>query len=81
MCHDHVNSLRSKDLTDQSMVDAFDNVIEHNKKEPNPYEHYEDSYALSSYICKLGEHSRERRDHKHAGFRLWLQDRDMLGYY
>jgi hypothetical protein len=61
MCHDHVNSLRSKESTDQSMVDAFDNVIEHNKKEPNPYEHYEDSYALSSYICKLGEHSRERR--------------------
>lgn len=81
MCHDHVNSLRSKDLTDQSMVDAFDNVIEHNKMEPNPYEHYEDSYALPSYICKLGEHSRERRDHKHAGFRLWLQDKDMLGYH
>jgi hypothetical protein len=63
------------------MVEAFDDVIEHNKKKPNPYEHYNDSYFLSSYIGKLGEHSRERRDHKHAGFRLWLQDKDMLIYH
>jgi hypothetical protein len=63
------------------MREAFDGVIEHNKKEPNPYEHYDDSFLMSSYISKLGEHSRERRDHKHAGYRLWLQDKDMLIYH
>jgi hypothetical protein len=81
MCYDHVNSLRIKESTDQSMTEAFEGVIEHNKKEPNPYEHYDDSYFLSSCISELGEHSRERRDHKHAGFRLWLQDKDMLAYH
>jgi hypothetical protein len=81
MCYDHVNSLRNKESTDQSMVEAFDSIVEHNKKEPNPYEHFDDSYILSSYISKLGEHTRERMDHKHAGFRLWLQDKDMLAYH
>jgi hypothetical protein len=53
------------------MVEAFDSVIEH----------YDDTYVLSSYISKLGEHTRERMDHKHAGFCLWLQDKDMLAYH
>ncbi len=81
MCHDHVKSLRNKESTDQSMTEAFEGVIEHNKKEPNPYEHYDDSYLMSSCISKLGEHSRERMNHKHAGFRLWLQEKDMLLYH
>jgi hypothetical protein len=34
MCYDHVNSLRNKESTDQSMVEAFDDVIEHNKRSP-----------------------------------------------
>ncbi len=81
MCHDHVNSLRIKESTDQSMTEVFDGVIEHNKKEPYPYEHYDDSYFISSCISTLDEHSRKRRDHKHAGFRLWLQEKDMLIYH
>ncbi len=80
MCYDHVNSLRNKEFTDQSMVEAFDDVIEHNKKEPNPYEHYNDSYFMSSYICKLGEHSRERRDHKICLSIISRDMNSMIGY-
>ncbi len=29
MCYDHVNLLRIKESTDQSMTEAFDGVIEH----------------------------------------------------
>jgi hypothetical protein len=63
------------------MMGIYEDIVEHNKKEPNPYEHYDDWYILSSYISTLGEHTRERKDHKKAGFCLWLQDKDMLEYH
>jgi hypothetical protein len=37
-------------------------------------------YILVSSVSTLGEHTRERKDHKKAGFRLWLQEKDMLEY-
>jgi hypothetical protein len=64
LCYDHLNTIKIKEATDIAMVGIFEDVIEHNKKEPNPYEHYNDSYILSSYISTLGKHSRERKDHK-----------------
>ncbi len=36
---------------------------------------------MSAYISKLGEHTRERIDHKRAGFRLWQQDKNVLEYH
>ncbi len=70
LCYDHQNTLTMKETTDNAIMDIYEETIEHNKKEPNPYEHYDDSYIVSSSICKLGEHTRERRDHKKTGFRL-----------
>jgi hypothetical protein len=81
LCYDHQNSLTIKEATDVAMVDLFEETIEHNKKESNPYEHYDDTYILSSAVSTLGEHTRERRDHKKAGYRLWLQEKDMLEYH
>jgi hypothetical protein len=63
------------------MVSIFNEVVERNKKEPNVYERFDDSYFMSSYIGTVGEHSRERIDHKKAEFRLWLQKNDMLEYH
>ncbi len=63
------------------MPKCYEETIEHNKKEPNPYEHYDDAYILSSSISKLGEHTRERMDHKKANFRLWLQENDTIEYH
>jgi hypothetical protein len=70
-----------KEATDNAIMDIYEETIEHNKKEPNPYEHYDGSYIVSSSICKLGEHTRERRDHKRAGFRFWLQKNNILKYH
>ncbi len=86
-----------KEATDNAIMDIYEGVIEHNKKEPNPYEQYDDEYILSSSISKLGEHTRERMDHssisklgehtrermdhKRANFRLWLQDNDTIEYH
>jgi hypothetical protein len=81
MCHDHLNRLSKKEATDEAIVSIFSDVVERNKKESNVYERYDDSYLLSSYICTLGDHSRERIDHKKAGLRLWLQDNDMQEYH
>ena len=60
---------------------VYEHVIEHNKKESNPYEHYDDSYIISNSVSSLGEHTRERMDHKKANYRLWLQKNDMLEYH
>ncbi len=81
LCYDHQNTLTMKEATDNAIMDIYEETIEHNKKEPNPCEHYDDSYIMSSSICKLGEHTRERRDHKKADFRLWLRKMDMLEYH
>ncbi len=81
LCYDHQNTMTIKEATDIAMMDLYEETIEHNKKEPNPYEHYDDTYILSSSISTLGEHTRERKDHKKAGFRLWLQEKDMLEYH
>jgi hypothetical protein len=81
LCYDHQNTLTVKEATDNAIMDIYAETIEHNKKETNPYEQYDDSYILSSFISKLGEHTRERMDHKKAGFRLWLQEKDMLEYH
>ena len=62
-------------------MDVYDEVIEHNKNEPNPYEQYEDEYILPSSISALGEHTREKLDHKRATFRLWLQKNDTIEYH
>ncbi len=77
LCYDHQNTLTIKEATDNAIMDIYDETIEHNKKESNPYEHYDDSYIVTASICKLGEHSRERMDHKKAGLRLWLQKNNM----
>jgi hypothetical protein len=41
------------------MMEAFDGVIEHNKKEPNPYEHYDDFilclHTLANLVSTLGK--------------------------
>ncbi len=81
LCYDHQNTMAIKEATDIAMMDLYEETIEHNKKESNPYEHYDDTYILSSSISTLGEHTRERKDHKKAGFRLWLQEKDMLEYH
>jgi hypothetical protein len=80
MCYDHVNRLNMKEKTDVAVTDIYHEVITHNKNEPNPYEHYDDSYILSVYISKLGEHTRERIDHKKAGYRLRQQDKNVLEF-
>jgi hypothetical protein len=38
-------------------------------------------YIVSSYVGTLGEHSRERIDHRKAELRLWLQRNDMQEYH
>ncbi len=81
MCYDHLNRLNMKESTDGSMVSIFSEVVERNKKEPNAYERFDDSYIVSSYIGTLSEHSRERIDHKKAELRLWLQKNDMQEYH
>ena len=81
MCYDHQNTLTMKEATDKAIMGIYEHVIEHNKKEPNPYEHYDDSYIISNSVSSLGEHTRERMDHKKASYRLWLQDKDMLDYH
>ncbi len=81
LCYDHQNTMTIKEATDIAIMDIYEETTEHNKKEPNPYEHYDDSYILSSSISTLGEHTRERKDHKKAGFCLWLQKNDMLEYH
>ena len=73
LCYDHLNTVTIKEAADIAIMDIYDETIEHNKKEPNPYEHYDDAYILASSISTLGEHTRERIDHKKAGYRLWLQ--------
>ncbi len=59
------------------MVSIFSEVVERNKKEPNAYARFDDSYVVSSYIGTLSEHSRERIDHRDADLCLWLQKNDM----
>jgi hypothetical protein len=81
MCYDHQNTLKMKETTDKAIMGVYEQVIEHNKKEPNPYEHYDDSYITSNSVSSLGEHTRERIDHKKACYRLWLQEKDMLDYH
>ena len=81
MCYDHQNTLKMKETTDKAIMGVYEQVIEHNKKEPNPYEHYDDSYIISNSVSSLGEHTRERIDHKKACYRLWLQEKDMLDYH
>jgi hypothetical protein len=81
LSYDHQNTMTIKETTDVAMVDLFEETIEHNKKESNPYEHYDDTYILASSVSTLGEDTRERKDHKKAGFRLWLQEKDMLEYH
>jgi hypothetical protein len=81
MCHDHLNRLNMKEATDDAMVSVFGEVVERNKKKPSAYERFDDSYMMSSYIGTLGEHSRERIDHKKAELRLWLQKNDMQEYH
>jgi hypothetical protein len=81
MCHDHLNRLNMKEGTDGSMVSIFSEVVERNKREPNAYERFDDSYIVSSYIGTLGEHSRERIDHRKSELRLWLQNNDMQEYH
>ncbi len=44
LCNDHQNTLIMKEATDKVIMDIYEETIEHNKKEPNPYEHYDDSY-------------------------------------
>jgi hypothetical protein len=70
-----------KEDTDNAIMDIYEPVIGHNKKEPNPYEQYDDDYILSSSVSSLGEHTRERNDHKRASFRLWLQRNDTIEYH
>ncbi len=81
LCHDHQNTMSMKEATDKAIMGLYEKVIEHNKKEPNPYENLDDGYILSSSVSSLGEHTRERMDHKKAGYRLWLQKKDMLEYH
>ena len=81
MCYEHQNRIRMKQATDEAIMDVYDEVVEHNKKEPNPYEQYEDDYILPSSISALGEHTREKLDHKRATFRLWLQKNDTIEYH
>ena len=81
LCYDHQNTLRMKAATDNAVMGIYEETIEHNKKEPNPYEHYDDSYIISNSVSSLGEHTRERMDHKKASYRLWLQEKDMLDYH
>ncbi len=64
-----------------AIADIYQEVVTHNKNEPNPYEQYEDSYLLPAYVSKLGEHTRERMDYKKVGFRLWQQDKNVLEYH
>ncbi len=61
-----------EEATDNAIMDIYEEVMEHNKNEPNPYEQYDDEYILSLSISKLGEHTRERMDHKRASFILIL---------
>ena len=70
-----------KEVTDNAIMDIYEKVIKHNKNEPNPYEQYDDEYILSSSISALGEHTRERIDHKRASFRLWMQTNDTIEYH
>jgi hypothetical protein len=56
LCYDHQNTLTIKEATDIAIMDIYEETIEHNKKEPNPYEHYDDAYILSSSISTLGTH-------------------------
>ncbi len=42
LCYDHQNALTIKEATDIAVMHIFEETIEHNKKEPNPYEHYDD---------------------------------------
>jgi hypothetical protein len=63
------------------MVNIFSEVVERNKKEPNAYERFDDSYIVSAYIGTLGEYYRERIDHRKAELRLWLQENDMQEYH
>ncbi len=81
LCREHQNRIRMKEATDNAIMDIYEPVIEHNKKEPNPYEQYDDDYILSSSISSLGEHARERIDHKRANFRLWIQKNDTIEYH
>jgi hypothetical protein len=81
LCYDHQNQIKMKEATDNAIMDIYEEVIEHNKNEPNPYEQYDDDYILSSSISALGEHTRERMDHKRANFRLWLQKNDTIEYH
>ncbi len=81
LCCDHRNTVTMKEATDNAIMNIYEETIEHNKKEPNPYEHYDDAYILSSPISKLGELTRERMDHKKANFRLWLQKNDTIEYH
>ncbi len=46
MCHDHLNRLNMKESTDDAMVSIFSDVVERNKKEPNSYERFDDSYIV-----------------------------------
>jgi hypothetical protein len=81
MCYDHLNRLNMKESTDEAMVNIFGEVVERNKKEPNVYERFDDSYVVSSFIGTLSEHSRERIDHRKAELRLWLQKNDLQEYH
>jgi hypothetical protein len=81
ICYEHQNRIRMKEDTDNAIMDIYEPVIGHNKKEPNPYEQYDDDYILSSSVSSLGEHTRERNDHKRASFRLWLQRNDTIEYH
>ncbi len=46
LCYDHRNTMTIKEATDVTMVDLFEETIEHNKKESNPYEHYDDTCRI-----------------------------------
>ncbi len=81
MCYDHQNAVSMREATDKAIMGIYEEVIEHNKKESNPYERYDDEYIVSSSVSSLGEHTRERMDQKKAGYRLWLQEKDMLEYH
>jgi hypothetical protein len=81
MCYEHQNWLKMRQATDEAIMDVYEEVIEHNKNELNPYESYEDEYILPSSISALGEHSREKLDHKRATLRLLMQKNDTMEYH
>jgi len=81
LCYEHQNRIKLKQATDEAIMDVYEEVIEHNKNEPNPYEQYEDAYILPSSISSIGEQSREKLDHKKATLRLWMQKKDTVEYH